>query len=232
MPVNKIDQPTYKQKLLTRIVNTIQLIAAVLYPLGCLPSIILSFYMFARSSTPILLLFVSHFIILHHHHFSLHSFFLVLSLIQKRSWDSSVGIETGYGLDGLGVGVRVPVASTPALGPNQPIQWVKAAISPRVKVPTPGNRSPGKCNRIAIRHFASWPSLRGLSDTSMGEQWRAKMGHLTWISPFIFQLRRLKPMVAMQARNHISSCWQDNYREGSSSSHLYSVGRQFEPRQR
>jgi hypothetical protein len=26
-----------------------------------------------------------------------------------RSWDSAVGVATGYGLDGRGVGVRVPV---------------------------------------------------------------------------------------------------------------------------
>jgi hypothetical protein len=47
-------------------------------------------------------------------------------------WDSAVGIVTGYGLDGRGVGVRVPVggkifplstSSRQALGPTQsPIQ--------------------------------------------------------------------------------------------------------------
>jgi hypothetical protein len=50
-------------------------------------------------------------------------------------------IATGYGLDGLGVGVRVPVgsrifspASRPALGPIQPPnQWVARALSPGVK---------------------------------------------------------------------------------------------------
>jgi hypothetical protein len=46
----------------------------------------------------------------------------------------TVGIATGYGLDGRGVGVRVPVgarffllctSSRPVLGPTQPpIQWV------------------------------------------------------------------------------------------------------------
>jgi hypothetical protein len=52
-----------------------------------------------------------------------------------------VGTATGYGLDGGGVGVRVPVgarifsmSSRPALGPTQrPIQWVPGALSPGVK---------------------------------------------------------------------------------------------------
>jgi hypothetical protein len=58
--------------------------------------------------------------------------------------DSAVGITTDYGLDGEGVGVRVPVvknfffstSSRPALGPVQPpIQWVLGALSPGVKRP-------------------------------------------------------------------------------------------------
>jgi hypothetical protein len=59
------------------------------------------------------------------------------------SRDSAVGIATGYGLDGRGVGVRVPVgsrffstSSRPVLGPTQPpIQWVSGALSPGVKRP-------------------------------------------------------------------------------------------------
>jgi hypothetical protein len=53
--------------------------------------------------------------------------------------DSSVGIATGYGLGGRGVGVRVAVgaksfslsaSSRPDLGPTQPpIQWVPGALS-------------------------------------------------------------------------------------------------------
>jgi hypothetical protein len=58
-----------------------------------------------------------------------------------RSWDSVVGIATGYELDDRGVGVWVPVgsrifstSSRPALGPNQPsIQCVPVALSPGVK---------------------------------------------------------------------------------------------------
>jgi hypothetical protein len=56
-----------------------------------------------------------------------------------------VGIATGYGLDGRGVGVRVPVgvknflfsvSSRPALRFIQPpIQWVPVVISARVKRP-------------------------------------------------------------------------------------------------
>jgi hypothetical protein len=57
------------------------------------------------------------------------------------SWDSSVGIATGYELDDRGVGFRIPVAarifstsSRPVLGPTQPpIQWVPGALSPGVK---------------------------------------------------------------------------------------------------
>jgi hypothetical protein len=47
--------------------------------------------------------------------------------------DNSVGIATGYGLDcsgsipGKGKIVLFSVASTPALGPTQPIQWVLGA---------------------------------------------------------------------------------------------------------
>jgi hypothetical protein len=56
------------------------------------------------------------------------------------SQDSSVGIVTGYGLDGRG---SIPgrdkiflfsIASRPALGPTQrPIQWVPGALSPGKK---------------------------------------------------------------------------------------------------
>jgi hypothetical protein len=62
-----------------------------------------------------------------------------------KSRDSSVGIATSYGLDGRGIGVRVPVvvgiflfsiSSRPALGFTQPpIQWVPGALSPGVKRP-------------------------------------------------------------------------------------------------
>jgi hypothetical protein len=67
--------------------------------------------------------------------------------------DSSVGIATGYGLDGRGAEVRVPVgariflhstSSRPALGPTQPpIQWVPGALSLGVKQPgREGDHSP------------------------------------------------------------------------------------------
>jgi hypothetical protein len=60
-----------------------------------------------------------------------------LSCIAWRR-NSVVDIATGYGLDGQGVGVRVPegsrIFSSPALRPTQPpIQWVPEALSPGVK---------------------------------------------------------------------------------------------------
>jgi hypothetical protein len=59
------------------------------------------------------------------------------------SRDSSVGTETGYGLDDLGVEIRVPVgsrifstSSIPVLGPTQPpIQCVPGALKPKIKLP-------------------------------------------------------------------------------------------------
>jgi hypothetical protein len=58
-----------------------------------------------------------------------------------KTRDNVVGIATGYGLDGGGVGVRIPVgarifftASRPTLGPTQPhIQWELGALSPGIK---------------------------------------------------------------------------------------------------
>jgi hypothetical protein len=68
-------------------------------------------------------------------------FFFVLWSMWTR--DSAVGVAIGYGLEGRGVEVQVPVgilflptSSSPALGPTQPpIQWVPLALSPRVKRP-------------------------------------------------------------------------------------------------
>jgi hypothetical protein len=53
--------------------------------------------------------------------------------------DSTVGIATGYRLDGLGVGVRIRVGATLSrrvLGPTEPaIQWVTGTLLPEVKRP-------------------------------------------------------------------------------------------------
>jgi hypothetical protein len=56
----------------------------------------------------------------------------------RKSHGSAVGIAIGYGLDGRGVGVRVPVGSSKSyrhgLVPTQPpIQWVPGALSPGIK---------------------------------------------------------------------------------------------------
>jgi hypothetical protein len=73
-------------------------------------------------------------------------FYFILPLykiysLQIRNRVSAVGIETGYGLENRGVGVRVPVgsrifstSSRLALRPTQPpIQWVTGALSQGVK---------------------------------------------------------------------------------------------------
>jgi hypothetical protein len=65
----------------------------------------------------------------------------LLSYISVKSRDSVVVTATGYGLEGRGVGVRVPLgvnifsaSSGPALGPIQPpIQWVLGVLSPGEK---------------------------------------------------------------------------------------------------
>jgi hypothetical protein len=40
--------------------------------------------------------------------------------VYPLSWDSAVGLATGYGLDGRGVGVRVPVGSRIISSPRRP----------------------------------------------------------------------------------------------------------------
>jgi hypothetical protein len=40
--------------------------------------------------------------------------------VHFRSWDSTVGIATGYGLNDTGVGVRVPVGSGIFSSPRRP----------------------------------------------------------------------------------------------------------------
>jgi hypothetical protein len=54
---------------------------------------------------------------------------LIRGTSRRRGPGSSVGIETGYGLDGPGIESRwgrdFPLTSRPALGPTQPpVQWV------------------------------------------------------------------------------------------------------------
>jgi hypothetical protein len=67
------------------------------------------------------------------------SVLLLLLWYIERNRDIVSTIATGYGLDGQGVWIRVPVesmSSRPVLGPTQPpIQWVPEALSPGVKRP-------------------------------------------------------------------------------------------------
>jgi hypothetical protein len=56
-------------------------------------------------------------------------FFYITDIVEGRGQDSSVGIVTGYGLDGLGIESRwgrdFSHLSRPALGPiHPPVQWV------------------------------------------------------------------------------------------------------------
>jgi hypothetical protein len=65
--------------------------------------------------------------------------FISCSRGSVQSRDSSVGVATGYGLDGRssspnGGMIFVLSMSRPVLGPTQPpIQWVPGVLSPRVK---------------------------------------------------------------------------------------------------
>jgi hypothetical protein len=91
--------------------------------------------------------------------------------ITSRSRDSSVDIETGYGLDGPGsIAGRFKIfifstASRPALGATHPpIQWVTGAISPRVKRPgREADHSPPSRTKVKngggvapLPHMSSW----------------------------------------------------------------------------
>jgi hypothetical protein len=59
-----------------------------------------------------------------------------MRIVTWVSRNSVVGIETSYGLDERGVGVRVPVMlriSSSSRHTQPPIQWVPGALSQRVK---------------------------------------------------------------------------------------------------
>jgi hypothetical protein len=109
-----------------------------------------------------------------------------------RTWrvgrDSSVGIETRYGLDGPGIEFRLrrhfPHPSRPALGPTEPhigwvlsLSWVKAAGAWRLS-PTPSVAEVKE--RVGLYLYytfgPSWPVLRR---TLLSFTWRRdKMSHI------------------------------------------------------
>jgi hypothetical protein len=70
---------------------------------------------------------------------------IILVFLFLMSWNSVVGIATGYGLDDGGVGVSSPgriknflfsTSSRPVLGSTKPpIRWVMGALFPEVKRP-------------------------------------------------------------------------------------------------
>jgi hypothetical protein len=72
-------------------------------------------------------------------------FILIITNIENRSRDSVVGIATGYGLNGRGVGVRVPVEERIFVSPCRPDRFwgppnllcngYRGALSPKVKWP-------------------------------------------------------------------------------------------------
>jgi hypothetical protein len=77
--------------------------------------------------------FVQAWVRLCHSLLSQHDIILPVVLLTRRSRDSSIGIEAGYGLDALGVGVQVPVGSRIFFSPRHPDQpW--GGSSPGAKV--------------------------------------------------------------------------------------------------
>jgi hypothetical protein len=87
------------------------------------------------------------------------------------SWDSSVGIVTGYGLDcrgsvpDRGEIILFSIASRPTFGPTQPpIKWIPGAPSPGVKRPgREADHSPPSSAKVKngeailpLLHTTSW----------------------------------------------------------------------------
>jgi hypothetical protein len=87
------------------------------------------------------------FIIIYHTYRQLH-----------RSWDSSVGIATGYGLDDRGVGVRVPEGSKIFSSPRRPDRlWDRGVTLTTHHKLLPRSR---KCGSIhPLPHTPIWRSV-------------------------------------------------------------------------
>jgi hypothetical protein len=92
-------------------------------------------------------------------------------LMVLRSWDSSVSIATGYGLDGwdsilsIGKNLLFSTESRQTLGTTQPpIQWVREAIALEVKRPggeadylPPSSAEVKNCEAItSLPHISLW----------------------------------------------------------------------------
>jgi hypothetical protein len=65
---------------------------------------------------------------------------------KRESWDSVVGVATGYGLDDRGVGVRVPVGSRIFSSPRRPDRlWGHpASYQMGIRDSSPGIKRPGR----------------------------------------------------------------------------------------
>jgi hypothetical protein len=100
-----------------------------------------------------------------------------------RSRNSSVGIATGYGLEGRGSNPNkdkiFPFSTTsrPALGPTQPfIQWITGAISPEIQRPgREADRSPPS----SVENGGAVPPLPHISS------WRSDLPFFSLVSIFI-----------------------------------------------
>jgi hypothetical protein len=97
----------------------------------------------------------------------------LVGVCEEVNQDSSVGIATGYGVDGWGSIpgrgklFQISISSIASLKPTQsPIQWVSGALSPEVKRPgSKSDHSPPSSAEVKnggailrLPHMSSWNS--------------------------------------------------------------------------